>query len=116
MPAGERARFRTSKRWSAEDDATLKRLRAENKTVSQIAKEMGRVRSSVYNKLEYANKFGRTAHFETVVRTKVPPEREADRDRRMAADRDITSMLCGDPAPGQSALDKMNRSQQRAVA
>lgn len=29
-----------------------------------------------------------------------------ERDRALSAERDLTAMLCGDPLPGRSALDK----------
>lgn len=36
----------------------------------------------------------------------IPPEVIADALRRAAAPRSLTAMICGDPAPGQSALDR----------
>lgn len=48
----------------------------------------------------------RRFHFDVQLKREAPPERLADRDRRMAAVRDITSEFFGDPRPGQSALDK----------
>jgi hypothetical protein len=36
------------------------------------------------------------------------PEMIADARRRAVAPRTLTSSVCGDPAPGQSALDKRN--------
>lgn len=39
-------------------------------------------------------------------KVEIPERVLLDRNRRHAAARSITSMLCGDPAPGQSALDK----------
>ncbi len=36
----------------------------------------------------------------------IPESILADRDRRSSAPRTMTALLCGDPAPGQSALDK----------
>ena len=41
------------------------------------------------------------------VKSKIVPEDVlADRDRRSNALRSLTALFCGDPAPGQSALDK----------
>ena len=37
---------------------------------------------------------------------KIPDEVIAERDRRRSAARTITAFVLGDPAPGQSALDK----------
>lgn len=39
-------------------------------------------------------------------RRPIPQEVIADRDRRSNAPRSLTALFCGDPAPGQSALDK----------
>lgn len=39
-------------RWSADDDATLRRLKAEGVTPINIAKQVGRAESSVYSRLE----------------------------------------------------------------
>jgi hypothetical protein len=36
----------------------------------------------------------------------VPEDRRADAERRLLAPRSLTAMLFGDPAPGQSALDR----------
>jgi hypothetical protein len=36
----------------------------------------------------------------------VPPDLWIDRDRRMEAPTTLTALLCGDPPPGYSALDK----------
>ena len=45
----------------------------------------------------------------TVIDRYVPPDVLADRDRSMMdMRRDTTAMLCGDPLPGRSALDKRN--------
>ena len=39
-------------------------------------------------------------------RVEIPKEVLLDRERRLAASpKDLTAMLCGDPLPGQSALD-----------
>ena len=43
---------------------------------------------------------------EPVKAKQVPASILADRDRRSNAPRSLTALFCGDPAPGQSALDK----------
>jgi hypothetical protein len=40
------------------------------------------------------------------VRKQIPEYVLTDRERRQTAPQTLTSLLCGDPAPGQSALDK----------
>ena len=47
-------------------------------------------------------------HDETI---KVPVRVLEDRDRRASAPRTLSMILCGDPPPGQSALDKREESQ-----
>jgi hypothetical protein len=39
-------------------------------------------------------------------RRAIPDEVLADRDKRSNAPRSLSALICGDPAPGQSALDK----------
>lgn len=39
-------------------------------------------------------------------RFEIPEAVLTDRDRRNAIPRSLTAVLCGDPAPGQSALDR----------
>lgn len=106
VPAGARARFKTSKRWSPEDEAELKRLIGERKRVPEISRIMSRSPVSIQNKIEYIRRQGRPMHFVPVSRVDVPPACEVDRERRYAAERDLTAMFFGDPRPGQSALDK----------
>lgn len=110
IPLEQRTRFATSKRWTVGDEATLKRLISEGKPPRQIAIEMGRARSCIYSKINYTAKIGTKVHVEYVARVFVPPACLEDRERRLAAVRDITSLLCGDPAPGHSALEKRQRA------
>ena len=44
-------------------------------------------------------------------RAHIPLPVEADRDRRINAPRTITALVCGDPPPGYSALDRRNRGE-----
>lgn len=44
--------------------------------------------------------------YEISRRPVVPPEVEADRERRLSAARSLTQEFFGDPRPGQSALDR----------
>lgn len=46
-----------------------------------------------------------------VIRERVPADVAADRDHRLAMQRDITSAVCGDPLPGYSALDRQRERQ-----
>jgi hypothetical protein len=106
LPEEKRARFASARRWSDEDEATINRLVREGRKPRQIANCMGLSIKVVYSKLQYLRQVGRQIHIHRESRVAIPPERLIDRDRRLAAERDITSEFFGDPRPGQSALDK----------
>lgn len=103
----DRPRYARQKGWTEQEKATLHRMRGEGKSPKEIAATLGRTVSMVHSMMYYERSFvTRQFKIENTPRVWVPPDREADRDRRMAAERDITSLFFGDPAPGQSALDK----------
>jgi hypothetical protein len=106
LPEEKRARFASARRWSEEDEATINRLVREGRKPRQIASYMGLPITAVYSKLQYLRQIGRQIHIQRDPRVYIPEERLIDRDRRLAAERDITSEFFGDPRPGQSALDK----------
>lgn len=106
VPAQSRRRFSTRRRWSDADVATLKRLLDEGKIARDIAPIMGVPVRVVHAKIEYMRRPSREIFTNVTPRIYVPPSRMEERDRRMAAERDITAELFGDPRPGQSALDK----------
>ena len=106
VPPSQRKRYMSSRHWTLEEEATLKMLMNEGRKPRQIANFMGKELQVIYSKIQQLRQPGRLIHIEMDPRVHVPPEREADRARRLSAERDITSLLLGDPAPGQSALDK----------
>jgi len=106
LPEEKRARFASARRWSEEDESTINRLVREGRKPRQIANYMGLPITVIYSKLQYLRQIGRQIHIQRDPRVFIPQERLIDRDRRLAAERDITSEFFGDPAPGQSALDK----------
>ncbi len=108
-PQAARVRFRTSSRWPPGSETKLKQLLAERKSIPQIAAELQMPRASVYSKVHYIA--SRKVHTELTSRVAVPTACLVDRDRRMAAERDLTAEFFGDPPPGFSALD---RREQRA--
>jgi len=105
IPREERALF-LGKRWTREEVATLNRLLAEGISQEQIALQVGKTRSAVYSKMLSLTREERRVHLERVPRLSVPARCLEDRDRRLSAERDLTSEFFGDPRPGQSALDK----------
>lgn len=105
-PKDGRSRYMSQNRWSEHDETTMARMLEEKKTPKEIAAALGRTVSMIHSKIYYERCHIGRIRLENVSRVFVPPERAADRDRRLTAERDITSMFFGDPAPGQSALDK----------
>lgn len=93
--------------WSADDEARLMHMRfAERRKVIEIAVIMKRTRLSIDSKLRQMTSSPRLRTYTTSPRARtIPQDRLDDRDRRLIADRDITSVFFGDPPPGQSALD-----------
>lgn len=97
--------------WKAADWTRAKLLRADGKTYQEIADELD---------MEYgrvAHKFHNEKHREVIEvgsaagechrsHTGPSPKQLIERAQRQAAPRSLTALLCGDPAPGQSALDK----------
>jgi hypothetical protein len=99
--------------WSAEDLALAQLLREQKLTYSEIGKRIGRVPGAVRDKLiAAAEQNWRLEHGTppapgSPVRTiDIPPEVQHERDRALAAPRDLTAILLGDPLPGRSALDR----------
>lgn len=106
VPIGERKRYAKAMRWTEEEEATLKQLIAEGRKARQIAHFMGKELQPVYSKIQQMRQPGRQLHIELEPRIDVPEHLMEDRDRRLRAERDLTAEFFGDPAPGQSALDK----------
>lgn len=79
----------------------------ERKRWSQIAKELGRPLSTCsYQYRQYEEATIAPKRDAVTPRISVPDEVWSDAKRRNLAPRTITSSIMGDPAPGQSALDK----------
>lgn len=101
---------RRRKVWTPEQDAIALRLLQEDAPESRFRAELGR--SKINSQLRHKRLLFQS-RAEQARETKslglglhVPPEAIADRDRRIKAPRSLTALLCGDPAPGQSALDR----------
>lgn len=107
VPVEYRIRFHnTGIRWTAEEEARLLVLVAEGRRPQEIAIILGKHVKSVYHKTQYVKHPWISVAIEPEPRPWTPPHLIEDRDRRMKAERTLTAMLCGDPRPGQSALDK----------
>jgi hypothetical protein len=108
VPQEQRKRNSKFIRWSEDDVTTLKSLIDEGRSPQQIASFMGKNLQSIYSKIQQLRQPGRAIQIDLEPRPPVPLHILEDRDRRMRAERDLTALLCGDPAPGQSAWDKMH--------
>lgn len=93
--------------WNAEDDATLLKLRGqEKKRWGVIAQEMDRPRSSCSGRYEDLTEPAAKTNL-VADRTIVPEDRFVDRNIRVnLAPRDLTAAFFGDPKPGFSALER----------
>ena len=96
----------TSHRWTDEQEEALEEMLRQRVRPREIAKALGKKLRAVHNKIQYRREIRNVSHVDTAARIYVPPHVFEERDRRIYALRDLTALLCGDPAPGQSALDK----------
>ncbi len=107
VPKGQRTLVKNcGLRWTADEEAHLDELLRQRARPKEIAAILGKPVRAVNNKIQYKRDPRRTSHVEHQMRIWVPPHLVEDRDRRARAERNLTALLCGDPAPGQSALDK----------
>lgn len=117
FPQEERRTIRKGARWTPAEEAQIKTLRDDGVKPRAIAALMGKELQAVYSKIQQLRQPGRGIDIEMEPRVWVPPHLLVDRDQRARAERDLTSLLCGDPAPGQSALDKrLSQSMQGSHA
>lgn len=106
VPKDSRKRFVSLRHWTPEEEATLKGLMNEGRKPRQIALYMGKELQTIYSKIQQLRGRARAIYIEMQPRLTIPQHCLEDRDRRLTAERDMTAMFFGDPAPGQSALDK----------
>jgi hypothetical protein len=131
--------------WTAAEDDTLRRMKAEGAETKLIATAMDRTERSVAGRWAYLNltpsqraqrnareasrkaserearkaeareylrKHQKTTHLaarcgKVESESRIVPEQVfAERNARQMAPRSLTAVLCGDPAPGWSALDR----------
>lgn len=112
------------KRWSDDEVARLMQLYRQTIATKRygcwitIAAQMpGRTKQQCEQKVSYQIK-GRKGYYVrdrerhpfVPMSIRVPQDVLADRDRRLTlSHRSLTAAFCGDPLPGQSALDRMSR-------
>lgn len=103
---------RRPSKWTQEELELARRLLAERKPDSVFRKLLGRSKAHAQGiVLYYPERLNHDrralgATIELELRVNVPPHVREDADRRAVAPRTLSARICGDPAPGQSALDK----------
>jgi hypothetical protein len=112
----EREGVKPMPKWTEEEIALARRMLAEKQPDSEFRERLGR------SKICAQRRFFRAHHYDDSIadwtrlglrhepRVDVPPDVRADANRRAAAPRTLSAWLCGDPAPGWSALDRRARS------
>ena len=83
-------------------DRSKKAAQARIRSVDFPRNRSGEIRDRTMERLRYE----RSGIHVTSRGAKIPDEVLADRERRQLALRTVTAFVFGDPAPGQSALDK----------
>lgn len=99
----------SGKRWTKEETELARRMIAEKAPESEFRQRLGRGKFSAYQRLylvDYPKEGWASLGLPVAPRVEVPDDVLADAGRRTSAPRPLTAWLCGDPAPGQSALDK----------
>jgi IS30 family transposase len=94
------------KKWAPEEIALLEQRLAEGVRPVQIARELGRHRSSIYERM-YRGKLRKPRVSAGMVVSIVPDHVEREwRERQVAPIRDLTAAYLGDPPVGYSALER----------
>ncbi len=95
------------KRWTAEEDKLLKSLRGKGFNFRAIARQIGRTCWSCNTRY-----LRLTGHYMPQARTigvhhfEIPESVLDARDHRANEYRSLTQIICGDPAPSRSALNR----------
>ena len=101
-------------KWTDEDTKMARRMLLENATEEEFIEAFGRGKKSAQDRMRHVDgtrirdrRKEAPKPAQAIEHSKgIPAEVLEDAVRRACAERSITAMLCGDPAPGQSALDK----------
>lgn len=92
--------------WAPAEIAIARRLIEEGANDEQCIKAVGRNRHACWMKLDNDRKRAASAAFVREANPRPKPEMLAEASRRSLASKSITAFVCGDPAPGMSALDQ----------
>lgn len=101
-------------KWNDEDTKMARRMLLENATEEEFIEAFGRGRKSAQDRMRHVDglrhrdrRRSAPVHTDAIAHPKgIPADVIEDALKRACAERSITSLLCGDPAPGWSALDK----------
>ncbi len=97
--------------WKPREWALAQRLRDAGKSYAEIADDLDTTEKRVMMKFNNEAVRLRRQSGTVLSRPGDPsPKALIERAKRQDAPRSLTALLCGDPAPGQSALDKKRRS------
>jgi hypothetical protein len=107
--------------WSDQDTNRARALIAAGADDATFIREIGRTYAAAKSRVRYVDypelrkpPAPRKANARPAKNTSlfyVPAEVVSDAVRRMHAQRSLTALIFGDPGPGQSALDRRNRSE-----
>jgi hypothetical protein len=112
-------RLTTPKPWSDDEIVKLKDLRlTQGLDWDEIAVRLDRTTSGVKSKFKYVqfDALKAVRHVPIVsAQDPVPPTVLQERAQRLSVmhQRDLTASICGDPAPGRSALDEWRAKQAK---
>jgi hypothetical protein len=95
--------------WKPEETAIARRMFADDESPDAFLAKLGRSETAAREHVKRADVRVRTEV--RAVTPKIPACVIADAVRRATAPRSLTADVCGDPAPGQSALDRRNRAE-----
>lgn len=115
--------------WNDADTATARDLLSRKAKNQEFIDAIGRSKKAAVSRMQYldepnyrqkkAERLQRARYATQTAQSairfrRVPDSVLADALRRNSADKSITAMLCGDPAPGQSALDRRRSAEVSA--
>lgn len=101
---------RAKKLWTAQETELAEKLIFDGASDAVCRSLLGKSRQACRDRVIRAQNqregISNAVNHYVNTRIDIPPEVEADRDRRLLAQRSLTATLLGDPAPGFSALER----------
>lgn len=97
-----------SKTWTDDDTDVARKMLADGEGEEVFLSRLGRTRAAAVDRVKRMNH--KAARDGLPAMARASSEALADARRRAIAPRSLTAWLCGDPAPGRSALDRRGAS------